>query len=186
MKLSEFFKDFEPKSDKGTSHAYIEEYYDKEFSSKKEESIRILEVGLRQGYSHILWDKYFTNGEIYGVDNGESGFDWTETLKGSRVKIYVEDAYSTTFTNKFQRDYFDYVIEDGSHHPLHQKMSIGLYLPIIKSGGKLIIEDIGNLELAKQLETTAYENKLTGKCRIVDMRNKKERWDDLILEITKI
>ena len=186
MKLIEFFKDFEPKSDKGTSHAYIELYYDKEFSSKKEENIRILEVGVRHGFSHILRDKYFTNGEIYGVDNGESGFDWTKVLDGSRVKVYKEDAYSVNFTNKFQRDYFDYVIEDGSHHPLHQKMSIGLYLPIIKSGGKLIIEDIGNLELAKQLETAAYDNKLTKSCRIVDMRYNTNKWDDIILEITRI
>jgi len=185
MKLSEFFIGFEPKSDKNTSHSYIDGYYCNEFSNKKEDKIRLLEVGVREGFSHILWDKYFTNGEIYGVDNGESGFNWEKVLNESRVKIFKEDAYSEKFTNKFEKGYFDYIIEDGSHHPTHQKMSIGLYLPLLKSGGKLIIEDIGNTELANSLETEAYKNELTKFCKIVDLRGKKNRWDDLLLEITK-
>jgi len=183
--LGDFFKDFEPKSDKNTSHAYIDGYYSKEFSNKKEKNIKLLEVGIRQGYSHILWDKYFTNGEIWGVDNGESGFTW-DVLNNSRVKVFKEDAYSTNFTNKLPKRYFDYIIEDGSHVPQHQLNSIGLYLPLLKSGGKLIIEDVGNMELAKQLQEKALKNASCKESNIIDLRRLKARWDDIIIEIIKI
>lgn len=182
--LEDFFKDFEPKSDKNTSHAYINGYYSGEFSNKKELGIKLLEIGIRQGYSHILWDKYFPNGEIHGVDNGESGFTW-EVLNGSRVKIYTEDAYNNKFTDKFDNDYFDYIIDDGSHHPAHQIKCIDLFLPKIKSGGKLIIEDVGNIGLAKQLETHTLKNSLCQSCKIIDLRSLKNQWDDIIIEIVR-
>ena len=182
--LEDFFKDFEPKSDKNTSHTYIEGYYSKEFSDKKENNIKLLEIGVRQGYSHILWDKFFTNGEIYGVDNGESGFTW-EILDKTKVIIYTEDAYTTTFSEKFQNNYFDYIIDDGSHHPTHQLKCIDLFLPKIKPDGKLIIEDVGNIGLAKQLQEKALKNNLCKEANIVDLRNVKNRWDDILIEIIK-
>ena len=182
--LEDFFKDFEPKSDKNTSHTYIEGYYSKEFSDKKENNIKLLEIGVRQGYSHILWDKFFTNGEIYGVDNGESGFTW-EILDKTKIIIYTEDAYTTTFSEKFQNNYFDYIIDDGSHHPIHQLKCIDLFLPKIKPDGKLIIEDVGNIGLAKQLQEKALKNNLCKEANIVDLRNVKNRWDDILIEIIK-
>lgn len=185
MNLEEFFKTFEPKSDKNTSHAYIEGYYSKEFSTKKEEEIKLLEIGIRQGYSHILWDKYFTNGEIHGVDNGESGFTW-EVLDNTKVKIYKEDAYSTNFTKNFLDNYFDYIIDDGSHHPTHQLLCPALYLSKIKPKGKLIIEDVGNIDLALKIKKKAEEDKLCKEAKIIDLRTLKSRWDDIIIEITRI
>lgn len=185
MKLIDFFKDFEPKSDKNTSHAYIDGYYSEEFTNKKENDIKLLEIGIRQGYSHILWDKYFTKGEIFGVDNGESGFTW-EILNNSRVKIFKEDAYSINFINKLSKNYFDYIIEDGSHVPQHQLDSIELYLPLLKSKGKLIIEDVGNMNLAKQIQNKAINNNLCKESTIIDLRKLKNRWDDILVEIVKI
>lgn len=186
MELIEFFKDFEPKSDKNTSHAYIDGYYSKEFSDKKELSIKLMEIGIRQGYSHILWDKYFTNGEIWGVDNGESGFTW-DILNNTKIHVFKDDAYSKDFIqDKLPKTYFDYVIDDGSHHPTHQKLFIDLYLPLLKNGGKLIIEDVGNINLANQLKSHALLNNLCKSCEIIDLRNLKNRWDDILIEIIKI
>lgn len=183
--LKEFFKTFEPKSDKNTSHAYIDGYYSQEFSNKKQSNIKLLEIGIRQGYSHILWDHYFLNGEIWGVDNGESGFNW-EILNNSKVKIFKEDAYSINFTNKLPENYFDYIIEDGSHVPQHQLDSIDLFLPLIKPKGKFIIEDVGNISLAQQLKTKAMQNNFTKSVKIIDLRKLKDRWDDIMIEITKV
>lgn len=183
--LKDFFKDFEPKSDKNTSHAYIDGYYSKEFSDKKEKDIKLLEVGIRQGYSHILWNKYFTNGEIWGADNGESGFTW-DILKDTSVIIYEGDAYNEKFSNILKDEYFDYIIDDGSHHPTHQLKCINLFLPKIKTGGKLIIEDIGNMQLAKQLQEKALKSSLCKEANIVDLRNVKGRWDDILIEIIRL
>lgn len=184
MKLNEFFKDFEPKSDKNTGHCYIDEYYSEEFSSKKEESIKLLEVGVRQGYSHLLWEKYFTNGEIWGIDNGESGFTW-EILENTKVNIFKDDAYDKQFVqDKLPISYFDYIIDDGSHKLADQKLFIDLYYPLLKRDGKLIIEDI---------QGVGYFNELLNYCRIkklkfkpIDLIHVNGKIDDLMIEITKI
>ena len=44
MELKKFFKDFEPKSDKNTSHCYIDKYYSEEFSDKKELPIKLMDA----------------------------------------------------------------------------------------------------------------------------------------------
>jgi hypothetical protein len=183
MELKEFFKDFEPKSDKNTGHCYIDKYYSDEFSDKKELPIKLLEIGIRQGFSHLLWDKYFTNGEIYGIDNGESGFTW-EILNDSRVIIFNNDAYTKNCINLFKNDFFDYIIDDGSHHPKHQKLFIDLYYPLVKVGGKLIIEDIQGKGYFKELEE--HCKKLNLKYKLIDLTHVSNKIDDLMIEIEKV
>lgn len=182
MKLTEFFKTFEPKSDKNTSHCYIEKYYSDEFSDKKELPIKLMEIGIRQGYSHILWDKYFTNGEIWGVDNGESGFTW-EILDNSGVKIFKDDAYKAKFSLSLPENYFDYIIDDGSHHPEHQKIFINLYYSLLKPEGKLIIEDVQGKGYFNNLEK--YCKALNLKYKLLDFTD-SGKIDDLMIEITKV
>lgn len=182
MKLIDFFKDFEPKSDKNTSHCYIEQYYSEEFSDKKELPIKLMEIGIRQGYSHILWHKYFTNGEIWGVDNGESGFTW-DILNGSKVKIFNNDAYTAKFTLTLPENYFDYIIDDGSHSLEHQKIFIALYYSLLKPGGKLIIEDVQGKGYFNSLERYCKALKLNYK--LLDFTN-FGKIDDLMVEITKV
>ena len=184
MELKKFFKDFEPKSDKNTSHCYIDKYYSEEFSDKKELPIKLMEIGIRQGYSHLLWDDYFINGEIWGVDNGENGFTW-EILDGTKIRIFKEDAYSKDFVlNKLPKDYFDYIIDDGSHHPTHQKLFIDLYYPLLKEGGKLIIEDVQGVGYFDELINYCRSKNL--KFKSIDLIHINGRLDDLMIEITKI
>lgn len=183
MKLIEFFKDFEPKSDKGTSHCYIQEYYSEEMSEKQNDIIKLMEIGVKNGYSHILWDKYFTNGEIWGVDNGESGFIW-EVLDDSRVKVFKNDAYNTEFINKnIPNDYFDFIIDDASHHPIHQKKFIDLYYSKLKVGGKLIIEDVQGKGYLKELEVHCKSKGLEYKS--LDFTGVNGKIDDLMIEIIR-
>ncbi len=69
MRLSEFYNQLSPKSDKGTEHDYINGYYDAEFTPRKNEYIRIMEIGVLNGESINLWNKYFEDAmEIVGVD----------------------------------------------------------------------------------------------------------------------
>lgn len=179
MKLSEFFETFEPKTDKNTGHCYISQYYCNEFSPKKEDEIKLLEIGIRQGYSHYLWDKYFTNGKIYGIDNGESGFDYTELLNKSRVITFNDNAYSPYFCNTLLDNYFDYIIDDGPHTVESQIKAVELYLPKLKIGGKLIIEDIQSISFVDRIIKNAKNWKL------FDLRSVSGRPDDILIEITK-
>lgn len=185
MRLSEFFENFEPKTDKGTSHSYIQNYYCEEFSSKKELDIKLLEIGIRNGFSHYLWDKFFINGTIYGVDNGESGFEYEKLFKDTRVHYFIDDGYSKSFLSRFEDNYFDYVIDDASHSVESQIKAIEVFLPKIKSNGKLIIEDIQALEFCGRLKTAALNNPLVAEFKIHDFRLKSKREDDLLIEIVK-
>ena len=43
-----------------------------------------------------------------------------EILDGTKIRIFKR-CYSKDFVlNKLPKDYFDYIIDDGSHHPTHQ------------------------------------------------------------------
>ena len=183
-RLKELYNIIDVKSDKGTSHAYIDGYYSNEFKGKEHNNIRLLEIGIKEGHSHYLWNKFFINGEIYGVDNGESGFT-CEVLKNTQVKLYKEDAYTKIFADKFDNEFFDYIIEDGSHRIEDWLKSIDLFLPKLKSGGKLIIEDIGDMECANKVDKKGKEHILSQKSQIIDLRNLNNRWDDIIVEIIK-
>jgi hypothetical protein len=182
--LTDFFNNFEPKSDKNTGHCYITEYYSPEFSSKKELPIKLLEVGIRQGFSHILWHKYFTNGEIWGIDNGESGFTW-EILNNTGIHIFKENAYDVDFVeDKLPLKYFDYIIDDGSHSLHHQKLFIDLYYPLLKVGGKLIIEDVQGIGYFNTLIEYCTSKKFQFKP--INLIHVNGKIDDLMIEITKI
>lgn len=184
-KLLEFFNELEPKSDKGTSHSYIEYFYDEEFSNKKESPIKLLEVGIRQGYSHFLWKKFFTNSEIWGVDNGESGFEFMELLNKNGIKWMIEDGYSKDFLNEFDNNYFDYIIDDASHTIESQLLGIKLFLPKLKSGGKLIIEDIQGSFFLPRIESVLKANSEIESYKIFNLSHIKPRIDDILIEIIK-
>jgi hypothetical protein len=53
-------------SDKDTSHNYLP-VYQQEFD--KIEDIKILEIGVCFGGSLVLWNEFFVNSEIHGIDN---------------------------------------------------------------------------------------------------------------------
>ncbi|HAI37849.1 MAG TPA: hypothetical protein DCM40_06855, partial [Maribacter sp.] len=37
---------------------------------------------------------------------------------------------------------FDIIIDDGSHHPVHQVQALLLYLPMLKIDGTFVVEDV--------------------------------------------
>ena len=68
MNLLEFYNTFTPspfsKSDKGTTHSYIQEYYNDEFSSLKDKEFNLIEIGAAHGNSIKLWREYFSKANI--------------------------------------------------------------------------------------------------------------------------
>ena len=44
-------------------HHYIK-YYENIFEPIKDLSMNILEIGVREGWSHLLWKQYFKNSKI--------------------------------------------------------------------------------------------------------------------------
>jgi hypothetical protein len=97
------------------------------------------------------------------------------------------DAYSHDAINKlFRTDtFFDIIIDDGSHHPVHQVFVLNDWYPMMKPGGLMIIEDVTSLQMAAQIVDSA--NKLTPDDRVTifDRRHIKKQSDDIAIVINK-
>jgi hypothetical protein len=63
MTLAEFYnlQSESDKTDKGTYHAYIQEYYTNIFSDIQNENLKILEIGVLDGKSMKFWNDWFTS-----------------------------------------------------------------------------------------------------------------------------
>ena len=186
MKFSTLYKQQPEKSDKGTRHDYIDNFYCPEFTPIRNKQLYIVEIGIYRGRSLKLLRQWFTNANIVGIDNCSSltASHWKEIAKMPDVGIIYDNAYSSRVVNIFPDNSIDYLIDDGPHTIESQIACIELYWPKIKPGGKLIIEDVQYLdrdahlfhELSKKLQCYSH---------LYDLRNNKGRYDDVLIVFTK-
>jgi hypothetical protein len=117
---------------------YIHEFYNEIFSDKKYSTTKVLEIGIWQGGSILLWRDFFPNAVVYGVD-----ISYCAALeKQDRVIQLNSNAYSTEFTDQFEKNSFDVIIDDGPHTLESMIFYIIHYLPLVKVDGLFILEDI--------------------------------------------
>lgn len=149
-------------TDKNTMHSYITDYYNELFTPLKDSHIKILEIGIFRQESLRLFRDWFTNAEIDGLDDNSGcafsleqldqfNSDKVSTTIVPGTKIHLKDAYTQETLDSYQNDYFDIIIDDGSHHPDHQLYVLKNWIQKVKSGGQLIIEDIPDIETCKKL-----------------------------------
>jgi len=132
------------------AHNYYLQYA-KKFDSKRMSALKVLEIGVNHGYSLLLWERYFPNAQIYGID-----IDLSHTARGKtpkellkdkkRIKLFEFDACDKKKVDEFVKENgedFDIIIEDGSHLGHHQILSTFYYMPLLKENGIMVIEDIG-------------------------------------------
>ena len=139
----------EHKSDKETRHKYISNLYDEKFSKIKNNNFKLLEIGVSSGKSILLWESFFKNAEIFGVDIKK-----TEKFEFSKsVKIYNKNAYDLDFIFYLKSKYFnfDVIIDDGSHFAQDQFFFCNHYKSLLSENGILIVEDV-KVENIKKLE----------------------------------
>lgn len=168
-------------TDKGTTHAYLEEY-EKVFSPRRADKIRLLEIGVYTGASLNAWADYFTNDEteIVGIDINPYILKFK--LDNPKIKMHVGNATIKADLEKIEGT-FDFIIDDGSHALRDQMVSFVLLNSRLNAGGAYIIEDIQSMDDVHILQTAAEEAGWTAK--LVDTRAVKGRYDDLMLVITK-
>jgi len=122
-------------TDKSTHHQYMN-LYEKYFNSFREQSFKLLEIGIDKYKSLRTWLEYFPNAHVMGIDI----LDYP-SLDGrnTNYKISQDDkGLSTLFDNNF----FRVVIDDGSHMMSHQIKSLGLLWDKVQPGGIYICEDL--------------------------------------------
>ncbi len=178
------YKD-KPISDKGTQHDYINSYYADEFLNIKDADIRIVEIGIGDGYSLVLWREWFTKAEIFAIEKYPYHYFHKEPFRTTGVTSIFEDAYTETAINMFADESIDYLIDDGPHTYDSQEYCIKHWYSKIKPGGKIVVEDIQKSEYIEMLENFVKENNLNYSIRVFDSRKNKDRYDDIIIEFTK-
>lgn len=164
-------------TDKEEGHYYASSFYDEYFLEYKNNNINLLEIGVQFGGSLYLWNDYFENGSIYGIDVS----DLTDDVINSycRIKRIIGDAYDANLAKSLPD--FDIVIDDGPHQLDSFIKCIDIYLPKVKNGGMLVIEDISDINHIEELKKHSKDFKTI----IVDTREKYHRPDNLMFVIKK-
>jgi glycosyltransferase involved in cell wall biosynthesis len=178
-------------TDKDSVHSYVE-VYEQFLESILEKDGSLLEIGIRYGGSIVLWNELLKNYKIFGID--------TQDILHENIREYVKD-YPKKITLEFRDAYcketidhirfiyprgFDVIIDDGPHTEESQLKCIDLYLDLLKDEGVLVIEDIQNFDSIKVFIENIPESKFFDYEPLVfDLRDKKNRYDDIIFAIKK-
>jgi cephalosporin hydroxylase len=175
-------------TDKNTVHSYLATY-EKLFSKKKETAKNVLEVGIHFGGSIKLWHDYFVNSTVYGIEYNDVWQEYYEKsgiINNERIKLYNNtDAYNPVFVNNTLKNIkFDMVLDDGPHSIDSFVSFIRLYSELLADDGILVIEDIQHPEWLRILSEAVPDN-LKAYIEIYDLRQNKNRYDDIVFVINK-
>lgn len=97
---------------------------------------------MQSGNSLQMWEEFFPNAEVYGIDIDPE----CKKLESGRKNISIGDQSDEVFLKGVVSDaggYFDIIIDDGSHVPLHQLSSFNYLFPYLSQHGIYVIEDTG-------------------------------------------
>ena len=123
-------------------HGYTS-IYEKYFESVRDQKLKILEIGVADGKSLLMWSDYFKYSTIIGIDIHEID---KEAKKLNRLNINVHKGSQSDkkFIEEIIKEYkeFDIIIDDGSHLAKDVKKSFEFLFPALKDNGLYVIEDI--------------------------------------------
>lgn len=121
------------------AHNYLVEYEQLMAPYRAKGDLGILEIGVREGPSVRVWQEYFPNAQIVGVDITES----CRAHADERIAIEIGDQSDPKFLQELVTKYsFDLMFDDGSHHWSHQIDSFRFLFPHLRPGGLFICEDL--------------------------------------------
>ena len=126
--------------DKYNRHRY-DLVYHTDWKDKRQEKLKILEVGIFKGNSIKVWLDYFPNAQIYAIDIFERiDENDVEILQDKRVTYKKGD--SRTININDWGDDFDLIIDDGLHFIESNLLTFYNLSPFLKKHGVYYIEDI--------------------------------------------
>ena len=112
--------------------------YDDYFKNFKNKKINILEIGVHEGKSLMIWKDYFPKANIIGIDLKSYNFNINRifTFQGDQTDIN----FLLGVSRKFKK--FDIIIDDGSHVCSHIIKTFGALFDFLKEDGLYICEDL--------------------------------------------
>ena len=143
--------------DKGTEKHHYYKEYEPYFKSKKEEPLNILEIGTFKGASTAAFSDYFPNGTVYTIDIFERKVaEDIKSLKRKNVKWLKGNSMDAGLGMRIRKEWgdieFDFIIDDGAHYPLANRLTFDNCYPFLKEGGVYFIEDFMPMHIMSQAE----------------------------------
>jgi predicted O-methyltransferase YrrM len=121
-------------------------FYDGLFKNRKDEHLKIAELGILDGASLLMWNEYFKNAEICGFEYNDNLINkFQQKFNNQQIKlanINVKNKESIVNAFKKTNILYDIIIEDTTHQFEDQIRVIENVYSYLKPGGILIIEDI--------------------------------------------
>lgn len=126
------------------AHAHYLRNYEEHFRGLVDKDVRLLELGVLNGGSLLLWRDYFERGTVVGLDlNPVQVEDPT-----GRIRVYTGGQDDTALLDRIARECapegFDVIIDDCAHVGTLARASFWhLFERHLKPGGLYVIEDWG-------------------------------------------
>ena len=175
------------RTDKNTVHSYLP-LYQELLINKKESAKNVLEVGIHRGGSIKLWNDFFTNANVYGLDIMNIDDVWEGIKNNEKIILYTStNAYNREFfINHFLNNNirFDFMIDDGPHSLESMILFIRYYSQIMTDDGILIIEDVQSWDWIPILINEVPDT-LKQYIKVYDLTPNKNRYDDIVFTINK-
>jgi hypothetical protein len=169
------------KTDKGDVHSYIP-VYEKLLAPYRETALNVLEIGLFNGHSMMMWEDYFTKADIIGIDCSDQPHGGMADLRpmiDEGWDIHIFDAENVTEVSKrFFGTRFDVIIEDAGHEINQQLNLYRIWKEYLAPGGVYIIEDVQDID-RDEMKFLA----LSPNVEVIDNRKIKGRYDDCLVVI---
>jgi hypothetical protein len=128
------------KTDKSSLINNYLDFYE-EFLPTRKSIITLLEIGIYDGCSMDLWEKYFVNNKsrFYGLD-----IDPKKIYNTARSNTIIGPQEDRRLLKHVAARAcpFDVIIDDGGHTMAQQQISFGFLFGFLKSGGLYVIEDL--------------------------------------------
>ena len=111
------------------------------FEPLRRQELVLLEIGVAQGASLRMWEDFFPNARIYGVDVDPA----CTRYDSERTTVLIGDQSDASFLRRLvdaAAAPLDIVIDDGGHHMYQHQASLEFLFPHVARGGLYCIEDL--------------------------------------------
>lgn len=142
--------------------------YEKIFSEYKNKKIKFVEIGVANGGSLFMWQKYFgRKAKIIGIDLNPNA----KKLEKYGFKIYIGNQSDRKFWDYFYKKEgkIDLILDDGGHKNLQQISTVHHSLNHIKDGGKIVVEDTSLSYLKKEFNNPSKYSFINFAKNIIDI-----------------
>jgi hypothetical protein len=114
-------------------------HYEDQLAKFRQHDMNVLEIGVFRGASLRLWEKYFPQATVIGIDINPESAKHSGGRKIVEVGSQVDATFLRAVTTKYPPTI---IIDDGSHVADHVQFSFEAMFPALLPGGCYVIEDI--------------------------------------------